>query len=216
MKDSEVFEMSISQLLSEPADNSTLMSVNATSTPLSEWEIQPDLKTTKAVVPVEYHKFLDVVDKATANKLPQHCPYDHKIPIEEGKINPTSQLFPLSNQPETVQNYVDKNLCRGLIHPSSSPVGASILFATKKDGSLRLCVNYRALNSVTQKNKYALPLITATLNGLAKSILLKPNTLPRLIYIMDITIYILLKEMNGKLPLGQGTVITNTRLCLLV
>jgi hypothetical protein len=48
---------------------------------------------------------------------------------------------------------------KGYIKPSSSPWGAPVLFVKKKDGSMRLCVDYRALNDVTVKNKYLLPRI---------------------------------------------------------
>jgi hypothetical protein len=44
----------------------------------------------------------------------------------------------------------------GYIRPSSSPWGASVLFVQKKDGSQRMCVDYRSLNDVTVKNKYLL------------------------------------------------------------
>jgi hypothetical protein len=47
----------------------------------------------------------------------------------------------------------------GYIHPSSSPWGAPVLFVQKKDGSQRMCVDYRSLNDVTIKNKYPLPRI---------------------------------------------------------
>ena len=47
----------------------------------------------------------------------------------------------------------------GYIFPSSSPWGASVLFVQKKDGSQRMCVDYRSLNDVTVKNKYLLPRI---------------------------------------------------------
>jgi hypothetical protein len=47
----------------------------------------------------------------------------------------------------------------GYIHPSSSPWGAPVLFVQKKDGSQRVCVDYRSLNDVTIKNKYPLPRI---------------------------------------------------------
>ena len=45
----------------------------------------------------------------------------------------------------------------GYIRPSSSPCGAPVLFAQKKDGSQRMSVDYRTLNDVTVKNKYPLP-----------------------------------------------------------
>ena len=47
----------------------------------------------------------------------------------------------------------------GFIRPSTSPWGAPVLFVKKKDGSLRMCIDYRLLNSVTVKNKYPLPRI---------------------------------------------------------
>jgi hypothetical protein len=48
---------------------------------------------------------------------------------------------------------------KGFIHPSSSPWGAPFLFVTKKDGSMRMCIDYRSLNGFTIKNKYQLPRI---------------------------------------------------------
>jgi hypothetical protein len=48
---------------------------------------------------------------------------------------------------------------KGFIRPSSSPWGAPVLFVSKKDGSRRMCVDYRSLNEVTIKNKYPLPRI---------------------------------------------------------
>jgi len=50
-------------------------------------------------------------------------------------------------------------LKKGYIQPSTSPFGAPVLFVHKKDGTLRLCVDYRALNKNTIKNRYPLPRI---------------------------------------------------------
>ena len=63
-----------------------------------------------------------------------------------------SELAELKKQLEELQRI-------GFIRPSSSPWGAPALFVKKKDGSMRLCVDYRALNEVTIKNKYPLPRI---------------------------------------------------------
>jgi hypothetical protein len=56
---------------------------------------------------------------------------------------------------EQLQDLLDK----GFIRPSASPWGAPVLFVKKKDGSMRLCIDYRELNKVTIKNKYPLPRI---------------------------------------------------------
>ena len=48
---------------------------------------------------------------------------------------------------------------KGVIRPSVSPWGAPVLFVKKKDGSMRLCIDYRELNKLTIKNKYSLPRI---------------------------------------------------------
>jgi len=48
---------------------------------------------------------------------------------------------------------------KGFIGPSVSPWGATVLFVKKKDGTLRLCIDYREMNKITIKNKYPLPII---------------------------------------------------------
>jgi Reverse transcriptase (RNA-dependent DNA polymerase)/RNase H-like domain found in reverse transcriptase/Integrase zinc binding domain/Chromo (CHRromatin Organisation MOdifier) domain len=57
-------------------------------------------------------------------------------------------------------------LQKGLIEPSSSPYGAPVLFVAKKDGSLRMCIDYRALNKITVKNRYPIPRIDDLLDQL--------------------------------------------------
>ena len=64
----------------------------------------------------------------------------------------SSELVELKKQ-------LDEMLQKGYIRPSSSPWGSPTIFMDKKDGSLRMCVDYRQLNDVTIKNKYPLPKI---------------------------------------------------------
>ena len=54
----------------------------------------------------------------------------------------------------------------GFIQPSQSPFGAPVLFVRKKDGEMRMCVDYRALNKLTIKNRYPLPRIDELLDRL--------------------------------------------------
>ncbi|WVZ84311.1 hypothetical protein U9M48_031358 [Paspalum notatum var. saurae] len=60
---------------------------------------------------------------------------------------------------ELIKENIDELLGKGFIWPSSSPWAFPVLFVDKKDGSRRMCVDYRALNDVTIKNKYPLPRI---------------------------------------------------------
>jgi hypothetical protein len=57
---------------------------------------------------------------------------------------------------EELKKQLADMLSKGLIHPSASPWGSPILFVDKRDGTIRLCVDYRKLNEVTIKNKYPL------------------------------------------------------------
>ncbi len=69
-------------------------------------------------------------------------------------------LYPMSeDQLKKVRTYLDENLKRGFIRPSKSSAKYSILFVSKKNGTKRLCVNYRQLNKITKQDSYPLPLI---------------------------------------------------------
>ena len=58
---------------------------------------------------------------------------------------------------DKLKRQIDVLLEQGWIRPSSSPYGAPILFIPKKDGKWRMCIDYRALNKITVKNRYPLP-----------------------------------------------------------
>ena len=64
-----------------------------------------------------------------------------------------------ANDLEEIKKQIKELLEKGYIRPSSSPWGAPVLLVEKKDGSLRMVVDYRALNEVTIKNKYPLSMI---------------------------------------------------------
>ena len=68
-----------------------------------------------------------------------------------------------------LQEWLDKQVAAGKITKSNSSAGAPILLVKKPDGSFRLCVDYRALNKVTIKNRYPLPLMTELRERLNKA-----------------------------------------------
>jgi hypothetical protein len=58
-----------------------------------------------------------------------------------------------------LKKYIDDNFEKGFIRPLTSFCASSVLFVFKKDETFRLCVDFRQLNSITVKDRYALPLI---------------------------------------------------------
>ena len=118
-------------------------------------------------LPTKYTEYADVFEKKNADLLPEHRPFDIGIDLKPGEKAPWGPIYSLS-EPELkeLRKYLDENLEKQFIRPSKSPAGAPILFVKKKDGSLRLCVDYRGLNKVTIKNRYPLPLMNDLLQQL--------------------------------------------------
>ena len=123
-----------------------------------------------STIPIEFQAFEDVFSKENADRLPEHRPYDHTIPLEADQSPPYGPIYSLSEiELKALREYIEENLTKGFISASSSPASAPILFDKKKDGSLRLCVDYRGLNKITVKNRYPLPLISEMLDRLSKA-----------------------------------------------
>ncbi|GJP49632.1 hypothetical protein CLOM_g8818, partial [Closterium sp. NIES-68] len=94
----------------------------------------------------------------SASRLPPERPQDHKIDLEPG-AQPTVRTQWRLTQPELTElrSQLDYLLEKGFIRPSTSPFAAPILFTPKKDGGLRMCIDYRALNRRTIKSRYPIP-----------------------------------------------------------
>ncbi|GJP82092.1 hypothetical protein CLOP_g12310, partial [Closterium sp. NIES-67] len=88
--------------------------------------------------------------------------------VEEPGSKPTFRApYRLSPTELTdMKKQIEYLLAKGLIRPSTSPYGAPVLFTPKPDGSLRMCIDYRALNKQTIKNKYPIPRIDDLLDQL--------------------------------------------------
>ena len=114
-------------------------------------------------VPKEYHSIIEVFMKSNADKVAEHrAEWDHEIHLEEGKKAPFVQNYkPLSDQETAaMKKYIDEHLGKGFIRPSSSAAASPILLVRKPGGGLWFCIDYRALNAVTIKNRYPIPLIS--------------------------------------------------------
>jgi hypothetical protein len=124
-------------------------------------EVDDDPEVDESKIPEKYFQFHSVLSKKNADSLPPHRPYDHKIPLVEGAQAPFGPVYSLSQvELKALHEYIRENLGKGFICHSESPAGAPILFVKKKDGSLRLCVDYCGLNKVTIPNHCPLPLMS--------------------------------------------------------
>ena len=92
--------------------------------------------------------------------VPPKREVDLSIEVVQG-TNPISRtLYRMAPiELKELKTQLQELLDKGFIRPSVSPWGASVLFVKKKDGTLRMCIDYRQINRVTVKNKYPLPRI---------------------------------------------------------
>jgi hypothetical protein len=131
----------------------------------------------KPRLPLELQQYAAVFERKLAEVLPplRGSGVDHKIeliPDQDGRQPdlPFGPLYRMSREELLVlRKTLTEHLDKGFIRVSSSPAAAPVLFVKKGNGGLRFCCDYRALNRLTKKDRYPLPLIRETLAGISKA-----------------------------------------------
>jgi transposase InsO family protein len=128
------------------------------------------------ILPPELQYRADLFNKDLANGLPPHRGRDdHHIRLKKTPNGGTPELpwGPLYNMPRDqlieLRKQITDLMDKGWIRASSSPAAAPVLLVKKPDGTWRFCVDYRALNKITEQDRYPLPLIKETLRSLSKA-----------------------------------------------
>ena len=112
-----------------------------------------------------YDEYFDVFQEPTC--LPPHRDHYHSIALLPDSVPPKMRPYRYPhNQKNEIEAQIDKLLQQGFIRPSSSPFASPVLLVSKKDGSWRLCVDYRKLNKITIPDKYPIPNIDELLDEL--------------------------------------------------
>lgn len=140
-------------------------------------EVKPDqsLNDIKDNLPPEIKNLSHLFVESHSSILPPHRPSDMKINLqkdEKGREKPIpwGPLYNMSRDELLVlRKTLTDHLEKGWIRASASPGGAPVLFVKKPGGGLRFCVDYRALNAITEKDRYPLPLIKETLRSISIS-----------------------------------------------
>ncbi|XP_062167070.1 uncharacterized protein LOC133873370 [Alnus glutinosa] len=114
------------------------------------------------------HTYKSAFAEPTA--LPPPRSHDHKIPLTTSHpVNVRAYRYPYFQKLE-IEKLIQEMLLSGVIRPSQSPFSAPVLLVRKPDGSWRLCVDYRALNHVTVKDKFLIPVIDELLDELQRAV----------------------------------------------
>ncbi|KAK3538406.1 hypothetical protein QTP86_001748 [Hemibagrus guttatus] len=114
--------------------------------------VESPLENRSITIPACYSRFSDVFCPKKASKLPPHRPWDCAINLIPGEPVPQGRIYSLSLPEEkAMEEYITEALAQGYICPSTSPAASSFFFVAKKDGGLRPCIDYRALNKITVK-----------------------------------------------------------------
>ena len=101
-------------------------------------------------LPSEYHDFANVFDKQAVKVLPLRHFYNHKIELESLNSLLKSWLYVMFRKKlQKVKEYLFENLDKGFIILSKAPFAFLILFVIKSDDSLRFCIDYWRLNTLT-------------------------------------------------------------------
>jgi len=104
--------------------------------------------------------------EAPGSSVPHLRQQQHPTPPYNGSSPPLETIYSLSpTELEALRTFIDEHLHYGFIRLTNSAHAAPVLFVKKKDGSLRLCVDFHGLNKITKKDRYPLPLISDLLDS---------------------------------------------------
>ncbi|GJP56843.1 hypothetical protein CLOM_g15893, partial [Closterium sp. NIES-68] len=113
-------------------------------------------------------EYQDILPDDLPDELPPYRTHQHEIVEEPGsKLTFRAPYRLCPTELADTKKQIEYLLSKGLIRPSTSPYGAPVLFTPKPDGSLRMCIDYRALNKQTIKNYHGIFKIRSAVRILA-------------------------------------------------
>nr|XP_010938809.1 uncharacterized protein LOC105057807 [Elaeis guineensis] len=115
------------------------------------------------------YKYKEVFEEP--RELPPKRLYDHKIPLKEGSqpVNMRPHKY-AELQKDAIEQMVQEMSQADVIQHSSSPFSSPVVLLKKKDGTWRMCIDYRALNSLTIKDKFPISVIEELLDELGQAV----------------------------------------------
>ncbi len=128
-------------------------------------EITQNLENIKVKLSLKYQNFLDIFDRAQADKLSFHHLYNHKIKLTSDVTSSCYQAYWMFlYKLQKVKEYLNENLFKEFIIFSKASYSSFVLFILKANEDLWFCVNYQKLNAIIKRNCYSLSLINEIIN----------------------------------------------------
>ena len=165
-KGAEVRFVQVTKVEGSDIPSITVSGVSLDSDPQPRQKADSTLMS-QSVLQSVLHEYKDRFPEKLPDGLPPERNIGHAISTEPDSTPPDRHLYRMSPAEKAeIRRQITEGLRRGILEPSTAPYGAPCLFVSKPDGSLRMCVDYRALNKQTIKNKYPLPRIDDLLDQL--------------------------------------------------
>ena len=157
--------LGIAVVFDDPDPDSVIASLSRADLEVHRAALEKPKADPRTLLPREYYNYLDLCDPS--RKVHRKTPRSHRkfnISLKPGTdIHRDVGYSPLRRMSDAelreVKRALDEHRAAGNISPSSAPIASPVLFVRKADGTLRFCVDYRRLNSITEKDRYPLPRI---------------------------------------------------------
>ncbi len=123
-------------------------------------ETTQNLEDIKVKLSLKYQNFLNIFDRAQADKLSSHHSYDHKIELTSDVTSLRCRAYWMSfYKLQKVKKYLNENLFKEFIIFSKASYFSLVLFTLKANEDLWFCIDYQKLNAIIKRNRYSLSLI---------------------------------------------------------
>lgn len=161
-----VCDAAISVLTSIPRQPTCLASVTISPQSSLSATISPDLTPSQTLSVLELLKKHCASFDSYSTVLPHTTAAAHRIETEGSTIVRRRPYRVSFSERKVIEENVADMLKRNVIRPSSSPWSSPVVLVQKKDGTVRFCVDYRALNKITRKDVYPMPRVDDALDCL--------------------------------------------------
>jgi hypothetical protein len=119
------------------------------------------------IVPMSLHAYANIFSETAFDSLPECHKWDHAIELERKPSPGFCKVYTMTlTEQMEMDVFLEEALATRRIRQSKSPLGALVFFIKKKDGKLPFVQDYKALNAITRKNWYPLPLINNLIHQL--------------------------------------------------